>query len=625
MFNLPSEISEKIFHYLNRKDTETRYFVCKSWYSVAIRLNWEEVKLNDPKIGLVKSHLNDSNYWEYFKYGHLIKKLTIINPTNMLENIINIPAFENIVSKLEKCNISKDQYKFSKQEILLLLDQLPNLGEIDIGSCKYLNDYLTFLLDADKQGIDKINVIPSDTFFTSDVSYDLYFLACYKFRESISCTIVNYCESTLNFNSQEINVLNSLTQFKQLTQLEFYNDHDINLTPYHVKDVCPRLKNFKFVSAYPISENIMLRLLEKNNKLDLNSMASLTHLDLGFPSLPKMYTKYLIEYFPNQLIMITIRILFQGFFSWTDIVGMKLALKLMEKLGKVKETYIVFETNIQYLAQANEETNMTKYFKLLNAFKGTRQTHCSAEFTEEDFAGNTMYSFGYGSNGDLRIKYGAFANDFNNPNIAPSLPDKTSSIIGPEIFNKLELLVWGISSDVVRRTLSYSLLNCPKLENFGLESWELNLAFTSPSLRLKLEKDLASSDPTNRNINCLQMSFIRPAQYFFDLVSTHLHTIEAVSLTTYDWSNSVDDSVMNLTCFKKLKTFDYFTLVPSINESEDNDFVLLKYTNGEERYYYLDKEKRKNAQLEYSKNPTAPCLTIFSDASVSFYFDKQAY
>lgn len=124
IYNLPSEISKKIFHYLNQKDIETCYFVCKNWYLVAIRLNREDVKLNNSKIGLVKSHLNDSNYCEYFKYGHLIKKLTVINRDSMLENIINDLVVEKIFGRLEKRNTPKDQYKFSKQEILLLLNQL---------------------------------------------------------------------------------------------------------------------------------------------------------------------------------------------------------------------------------------------------------------------------------------------------------------------------------------------------------------------------------------------------------------------------------------------------------------------------------------------------------------------
>lgn len=85
---------------------------------------------------------------------------------------------------------------------------------------------------------------------------------------------------------------------------------------------------------------------------------------------------------------------------------------------------------------------------------------------------------------------------------------------------------------------------------------------------------------------------------YFDLVTTNLYDIEVVLLEVVHWGRSVNDSIIDLTCFKKLKTFIYSAGDiedddQNYADNQENDFVLLKYINGEEDCYYLDEEKRK--------------------------------
>lgn len=157
------------------------------------------------------------------------------------------------------------------------------------------------------------------------------------------------------------------------------------------------------------------------------------------------------------------------------------------------------------------------------------------------------------------------------------------------------------------------------------------------SLTYWCTKGSPSSDPTSRNINYLNLTYISPAERYFDLVTTHLHDIEEVYLKTIDWGRTHNDSVIDLTCFKKLKIFTYKTGLFSFDEeglfsdedsddyddSRKDDFVLLKYTNGEEHYHYMDEEKNKNPREEYRKNSTKPSLTVICDASVSLDFYKK--
>ncbi|GAA5806258.1 hypothetical protein HPULCUR_011789 [Helicostylum pulchrum] len=278
---------------------------------------------------------------------------------------------------------------------------------------------------------------------------------------------LNYDKSTIHLNSQHINTLDSLTKFKKLTNLSIDNKHDINLTPFQVQDSCSNLEQLKFSSDYPISENVMLRRLSNNINLDF--VASLKCLELELPSLSATYTRYLVDYFPNQLIDIDITISDQSPFSWIGSVGKELALGLMEKAGRVKGSFICFQQINRYEVQPNEESNMTKYFKLLNAFRGTRQIYCEAEFTEPNEVDTTDCVFHYFSCGKLYTTYCMHDNDFHGPDNADlDLPDKTSSMIGPEIFSSLEIAIWRKNTDLMYQSLKYSFLNCPKIEGFGL-------------------------------------------------------------------------------------------------------------------------------------------------------------
>ncbi|GAA5809865.1 hypothetical protein MFLAVUS_003280 [Mucor flavus] len=288
----------------------------------------------------------------------------------------------------------------------------------------------------------------------------------------------------------------------------------------------------------------------------------------------------------------------------------------MKKAGSIEETSISFHKEDQYQGPVdNFET--TIFFKLLNEFRRTQQTYCEASFLGcyHDSDRSTSCSFSYTDNGKLFVGYDKCDSFFPPPN----LPDKTSSVIGPEIFNALQFVILDVSGDRVLLSLDYYLSNCPELQSFHNGYSEDPLY--DPFIFSLHCKDLISSDTTNRNINYLKIAFIDPVQSYFDLVTAHLHDIEVVSLEPSEWDITYHDSVLDLTGFKKLKTFKY---IATIHESEkkDNDFILPRYTNGEEQYYYLDKEKSRNLQVDSCQNPNTPRLTVYCDASVAFDFVK---
>ncbi|GAA5813779.1 hypothetical protein MFLAVUS_007266 [Mucor flavus] len=446
-------------------------FVSLCWYVMAIPLSWEAVTLKRRNISLVKSLLNDFEHSQYFKYSHLITKL----------------AFKDYVKY-------EDPYKFSRLELLELLNQLPNINEIDFSGTNYPEEYLGFLLDADMQHISKINT-GSNLFFTRS---NLLFSVYNKFRSSITCIRLLYDKNMIHFNSPPTNVLNLLTQFDKLTKLELHNKDDINLTPFQVQDKCPNLEHLGFFSRHPISESAMRHILYDSRRINLNFISSLTYLVLGLPSLSATYTRYLVDYFPNQLTTLNIKMSLQNIFDWIDIVGMELALRLMERVSSIDKTYIGFTLRDEYEVRFDNEDNMTKYFKLLNSFKGTRQTHCTANFNYAiGEIRDVGYSFRYNSLGRLLVTYNLYRHDLYGFNAADmAAPDKTSSVIGPEIFHVLEFNLLGL-----------------------------------------YDEDEIFSDQANRDIDFFQIEYIKPDKFLFDLVTTHLHNIEIVSVKARDWGH----------------------------------------------------------------------------------------
>ncbi|GAA5813736.1 hypothetical protein MFLAVUS_007223 [Mucor flavus] len=415
MRNLPAKVYTNIFQYLKRKDFQTCYCVCKSWYMMAIPLNSEAVTIQNLNISLVKSHLHNFSR-KCFKYSNLIKKL-VFKDTRDYEYYKYGTVTRQLVCQDHKNH--GDQDEFSKLEFLDLLDQLPNLNEIDFSGTYYFEEYVEYLLQADMQHINNIN-------------------------------------TGSNFS---------------------------------------RIPN----------------------------------------------------YFPNQLADLRIKLFCQKFFKWIDMVGMELALELMEKVGGVKETYIGFVIYEVYQNQHNRKENMTKYFTLLNSFRGTRQTHCTANFNRGiGEVRNLGYSFRYSSLGRLVVTYNLYPDDLYESDHAYiiTLPDKTNSIIGPEIFHNLEFNLWSENeNDEVHLALSYSFLNCPGLQSLSIVYHKYGSFRSSLGFICKDEK--FSSEQAKRDINFLQIENITAK--CLDLVTTHLYNIQIVSLTAKDWSCKGNNPVIDLT------------------------------------------------------------------------------
>ncbi|KAI9263974.1 hypothetical protein EDC94DRAFT_658865 [Helicostylum pulchrum] len=455
----------------------------------------------------------------WFRYNHN-EALSLINNNQYFKH-----SYLTTTLVFRETRSRRVSYTFNRLELLEILNQLPNL-EIDFKLVYNPEEYVGYLLDADMQHINHIDI----GFNLCDIRSDLLFSVYYKFLNSLTCISLVYDRNRIN--SRKTNISNLLTRFKKLTKLELYNRHDINLTPFQIQDSCPNLELLVFDSLHPISDSGMQHILDDNRRINLNFISSLTCLNLCLPSLSAMYTRYLVDYFPNQLTDLHITISRQNIFNWIEIVGMDLALRLMEKAGGIDGTYVRFILREEYQERANDENNMTKYFKLLNLI----------------FCVNT-----------ITMMYIEF--------------------------------------------LNYSLSNCPRLRSLNIKCDISGSLYHFLSLRP--EEGRISSDQKDCDINLLQMEHIRPTENLLDLVTTHLHNIEIVSLKAADWSHKFQVPVIDLTRFKKLKSFNYTSTYSHF--TKEHKFILIKYTNG-------TKEQRI---IKYGGPKGDPSFTVLCDISVS--------
>lgn len=245
---------------------------------------------------------------------------------------------------------------------------------------------------------------------------------------------------------------------------------------------------------------------------------------------------------------------------------------------------------------------------LLNSFRGTRQTHCTAKFDELDASKeDCCYSFEHDILDNLFVTYNLHESDLHRSDMMV-VPDKISSMIGPEIFHFLEFNLWKRNMGDIYRFLDYSLSNCPRLQSLKITCYFEERVISSLSFRYVGQK--VSSDQANRDINFLHVE--NTTAKCLGLVVAHLHNIETVSLKSQDWSRKYDNQVIDLTGFKKLKHYKY-TSTYEFYETE-NRYVLIKYTDGAERRVY---------QNGNTKDKNYRCFTLKISISVSLEFNER--
>ncbi|KAI9242975.1 hypothetical protein EDC94DRAFT_666276, partial [Helicostylum pulchrum] len=251
-------------------------------------------------------------------------------------------------------------------------------------------------------------------------------------------------------------------------------------------------------------------------------------------------------------------------YDWIDQVGVDNALKLAEVMSKLSSAPIKWIPYKEYRTEHENigESDMTIFFKILNAFKGDKKVSCTASFSDFRSVHNSMMFSG----GNLSFYYGLnYADLFDDGGedrvFELAVPDRTISVIGPEVINNSTFFICITDSELAFKVLKYSLTNCTHLQSLeinGVNSprQECILSSSIDRFHKRVEKYNPSAILTEA-LKAVKLKGFIPSQECFDLLSCYLPGVQSFTCGSergnrFDNNEAPRDYVVDLTHFKRL-------------------------------------------------------------------------
>ncbi|KAI9261841.1 hypothetical protein EDC94DRAFT_609038 [Helicostylum pulchrum] len=552
----------------------------------AVQVYSKELIIDDYKVQLAKCYLASYDPSKLFQNGYLVRKLIFKSKYGD-----GVERFRG--TRKASDNKIPSGFSFSQAEFSLLLKYFPNIQEIDLTECGNFTNYISFLFDANLQYIKKIKALTFEQYFGT-YSYYEYVSTCLKFCGTLTSLFLEYTEDTKDYTFCGVGILDMLSQFENLKQLEFRSNYSDNSIMFRIQELCPKLTDLTFTSNLSCSEGDVQDLLEQRVEHTVKSNKSLRYLDINLPSLPIDYTKYLTSYLEDTLHTVNIQVRFTGLYDWIEDVGMEDTLKLMKKLGQLNDVRISFaRTSRLRRTRLTYELKMAKWFQVVNAFKGNKKALCTVKLcgtspSRDYFKYNaldnqlilayTLEDVDYRrlENADYNVYYNERedADYYEREDIGyyeredvyydereydihiyrsyetlseSAFPASFISTIGPEIIDRLELNLEKVSDNFVTKFLEYYLKVTDYFQIQG-RSNHRNEELNSIRNNLKMVHFLSGTSTNN----------------ILNIIFKYLPDIEVLVLGNH-----------NLTLFKSLKR------CYALN-------IKFDYTDGKKRRYYYD-------------------------------------
>ncbi|GAA5799962.1 hypothetical protein HPULCUR_005383 [Helicostylum pulchrum] len=566
--NLPYEIYLQIFKLLDKPTISNCAIVCKDWTVPAFQVYYKEIAINE--------------------HGDALKA-----------SLYQEPCFKYCLWT-EKVYIRQDRYGYhqgarkpedplTEQAFLKFFEYFPNLKIIEIIE----SDYTKCLRDIDSsQYLTRLEQI-----IFKERSYsewdDLYCTIYYNFRASLAHISLHHARKSA-LESQYGGILSYLRQFKKLTHLAYYNSSSYYVTVYKVQVACPSLTSIKMYDY---------RMIPPAFQDDSNVFYQHSHLkelSVTFANVTSNYIEYIAKCLPKSVESLDISINDIDFYDWIDQVGIDNALKLAQVMSKLFSASLEWVPDKEYETKHENsgESDMTIFFKMLNVFKGDKKVSCTASFSDFRSIHNSISFFGE----DLRIHYGLnYVDLFDDSEgklvLEMVVPDRTISVIGPEVINSLMFFMCVTDPDLAFKILKYSLTNCPHLQSLEINGvntprQECILSSSIDRFRKRVEK----YDPVTISAEALKAVNLKgflPSQECFDLLSCYLpgilgFTCKSERGNRFDNSEVPQDYVVDLTQFKSLQEF-YFDI--GLVSTSLTRLVKFEFTDGETSYYQFREKK----------------------------------
>ncbi|GAA5801348.1 hypothetical protein HPULCUR_006794 [Helicostylum pulchrum] len=518
MDSLPTEAYYRIFDYLSRPDILICSFVCRQWNLVAVQVYNKVLRIDYRKVRKAKKYLAGDDVKECFKNGHLVRRLIFASKIKDERLLGDLPE------------------EFSRTEFLSLLEQYLNIEEIDFSTRLY-----------DHEGFRD--------------NHQNCFSTCLRYSTSLTSLCLKYTKHLKDYAYRSVDVLDLISQFKSLKELEFFNSYYDSQIMSQILEICPQLtdlivNNEHADSFYTTQESLdqktIIPIVKSSKNLRNLAVRSQSSLSLDF-------TKYLTSFIEDGLKTLNI-MSFIGLCDWIEEAGMENALELMKKLG---------------------QTNA------VDAIKWSKSVSCDITFV--GFHVEVFDQFMYISS-DKRISlvYGLDGGNFEDEEPLTDFPIHNRSIlnVGLESVDRLVLDIENYDSNVMK-FLKYAFTNC------------VNLLYLKIPDYLEIQKcpghavsELGSLENNLRMINFLS---IEASNKYF---------------TCFDWT-------MDLTCLKSLDrcycSVDQYSMSPFAPDLS----IKFKYLDGNQKLYYYN-TKRKKFLAKKGKQNTLQLYTFICEKGIDF-------
>lgn len=592
MRDLPEEIYQKVFDYLNKRDIKTCLFVCKHWNLLALPIYNKELIIDYHKIIYIKLKLAFGNLEQCLKHGYLVRKL-YFNPIKSDGMIFN-----SYMNPTVSRNAYPKPLSFNRDQFLVLLKYLPNLQEIDLSESDNFMDYISYI---SKANLPYLKSIPSTfyQFHDNGNSYIEYIRTCLCFANTLTSLCFNYIDTNY-WNNSNLDPLAVLKSFKHLTQLRFHNMSHEDITIFGIQEICPNLTELYFASSHNVLDQVIQKELYKAKKSTPDLGRNLRLLNIRLPNLSFTHIDSIIEYLPRHLRKLNIRILNSGLYKWTEEVGIQEALRLMERLGDIQEISFGFseETNGGRINGYSNRSKLKKWFQLANAFKGKKKVQTIAKFYR--ITNTLREGFKYSKlNNTITLFYGIEEEDTTNRerNIFYSSVKLVPSL-GAEVITHLNLSAWWSmmrEEEFIHHFLKFGLTECTNLEYLNLSNYVI-------LGRLPSKETKVSNGGTQNNLRMAQFC-IGPSTGVVEVVSTYLPNIQIIVLG----GQELYELDMDLTRFKKL---EYFYLY--VNQLFNPMAISFEYIDRSKQNYYLGNNSKRVEYRNFDSYEHYYCRRTFA-------------
>ncbi|KAI7903100.1 uncharacterized protein BX663DRAFT_509554 [Cokeromyces recurvatus] len=609
--NLPTEVFVQIFKLIYKKSLYSCLFVCKRWNEIAIRIFYEKLDLTGKNIEKLHSVLLINSQHQVLKWGPFVNELRI-----------SYDEYEG--SRFFATTSLKDKHeegiqKLSQNEFLMLISNMINVKKIDLSGSIYFEYYIKLLRQVNN--LRQLAEISKDS---HSLNHSEYLLTCYHFRKTLTHLSLYYYES--NHTIKNVNRVNILPEFEQLTSLTFENNRDKRLTLFDILTICPNLKSLVYINNFQVPDEYINESLIKFTRQNKVKNHRLQKLVIHHPSFTASYIKYITKYSPVSLETIKIYLMDIDLFDWFEEEGMENILDLGRRMSLVKNSHIY--TNPEYIkrkdqdADTDVETKMTYFYSLINALKGNRPLYCSCTYSELKSSENII---SITDNKYLRFQYG-----INHENFPPNtdinseewladpfhdliLPNLHVSKIGLEIINSFTFYILQDQlQQIPIALLKYAFDNCPHLSFLEIDCMNAKLEFATGVIYRGYNQHSGSGKAIHENLTRIRFNgCVGITDEMAFTLSTYLPNIEGIMinkgyLNKWHHQDRIKKChVIDLTPFPHLKNFCY-----EINQvvELDNEKVFMEFLSNDDPTKDSCYEVIKDKKNMYAVKETAMML-----------------